>query len=64
MATKNFPKVSVDALSSDVKPNNQGEVSVVDFTSSSTFRDVYIIVVKNIWSGFLRPVGECKDGHL
>lgn len=61
MATKNFPKVSVDALNSDAMPDNQGEVSVVDFTP---FRDVYIIVVKNIWFGFHRPVGECKDGHL
>lgn len=64
MATKNFPKVSVDALNSDVMQNNQGEVSVVDFTPSSTFRNLYIIVVKNIWFGFLRPVGECKDGDL
>lgn len=64
MATKNFPKVSVDALNSNAMPNNQGEVSVIDFTASLTFRDVYIIVVKNIWFGFLRPVGECKDGHL
>lgn len=64
MAAKNFPKVSVDALNSDTMQNNQGEVSVVDFTVSSTFRDVYIIVVKNIWFVFLRPVGECKDGDL
>lgn len=64
MATKNFPKVSGAALTSDALQNDEGGVPVVDFTSSLSFRDVYVIDVKNIWFGFCRPVGECKDGHL